>query len=178
MLYEVITGPFKDANLFVVFIDRLLSQDADGNSSAGGAFRMVALVVPAMNPETEEAAPFVTRIYGPHDDPGPVITSYSIHYTKLYDFVLAIVTPRRPVFIVILHSSVIFPLFLSCASPEKASAGYRLILRGNSRNPEKFQFKICADIPHPGHSPGNRRRVFPKMRRQPDSRRLPPFLSK
>jgi len=64
-------GPFKGANLFVVFIDRLLNQDAEGKPAAGGAFRFVALAVPAKHPQTGKSALFVTRIYGPHEGPGP-----------------------------------------------------------------------------------------------------------
>ncbi len=64
-------GPFKGANLFVVFIDRLLNQDAKGKPADGGAFRIVALAVSAKHPQTGKSALFVTRIYGPHEGPGP-----------------------------------------------------------------------------------------------------------
>ena len=50
-------GPFKGANLFIVFIDRLLDQDPEGKPTAGGAFRLAALYVPAENPQTGESAP-------------------------------------------------------------------------------------------------------------------------
>lgn len=68
-------GPSKGANLFVVFIQRLLSQTPDGKPSAsGGTDRAVALVVPAKHAQTGEESAFVTRIYttdhggipGPH----------------------------------------------------------------------------------------------------------------
>ena len=61
-------GPFKDANLFVIFVDRLLGQDPQGKPAAGGTFRIVALAAPAKNPQTGESAPFVLRIYAPHED--------------------------------------------------------------------------------------------------------------
>jgi hypothetical protein len=67
----VAAGPFKEANLFVVFADRFLNQDADGKVVAGGTFRTVALAIPAKHPETGESAPFVIRVYGPHEGPGP-----------------------------------------------------------------------------------------------------------
>ncbi len=64
-------GPFKKANLFVFFIDRLLNQDAEGKPASRGAFRFAVLVVPAKHPQTGESAPFVIRIYGPHEGHGP-----------------------------------------------------------------------------------------------------------
>ncbi len=64
-------GPFKGANLFIVFIDRLLDQDPEGKPTAGGAFRLAALYVPAQNPQTGESAPFIIRVYWPHESPRP-----------------------------------------------------------------------------------------------------------
>ena len=61
-------GPLKETNLIMVFVDRLLSQDAQGKPAAGGTFRAVALVVPAKHPQTGESALFVIRIYTPHED--------------------------------------------------------------------------------------------------------------
>jgi len=65
------SGPFKGANLFVVFIDRLLNQDSAGKPAAGGTFRLAALYVPAKHSQTGESAPFIIRVYGPHEGPGP-----------------------------------------------------------------------------------------------------------
>lgn len=62
-------GPLKEANLIIVFVDRLLNQDAQGKPAAGATFRAVALVVPARHPQTEESALFVIRIFTPHEDP-------------------------------------------------------------------------------------------------------------
>jgi hypothetical protein len=46
------TGPSKDANLTVTFIDRLLNQDSEGKPIAGGTDRLVALSVPAKQGQT------------------------------------------------------------------------------------------------------------------------------
>jgi hypothetical protein len=64
-------GPFKGANLLVVFIDRLLNQDPEGKPAAGGTFRLAALYVPAKHPQTGESAPFIIRVFGPHEGSGP-----------------------------------------------------------------------------------------------------------
>ncbi len=64
-------GPFKGANLIVAFIDRLLNQDPEGKPAAGGTFRLAALYVPAKHPQTGESAPFIIRVYGPHEGSGP-----------------------------------------------------------------------------------------------------------
>ncbi len=65
------TGPFEGANLMVVFVDRLLQMNAEGELAGGGSFRAVALVVPAKRANTDERAPFVLRIYSAHDSVGP-----------------------------------------------------------------------------------------------------------
>ncbi len=64
-------GPLAGANLFLVFIDRMLHLSADGKPAAGGSYRMAALVAPANNPDTGENALVVLRVYTPHDDKGP-----------------------------------------------------------------------------------------------------------
>ncbi len=64
-------GPFAGANLLLAFIDRLLHQAPDGAAKAEGAFRVVALVVPARHPDTGDRASFVIRVYSPHGAPGP-----------------------------------------------------------------------------------------------------------
>ncbi len=61
-------GPFKEANLYVIFMDRLLNQDAQGKPAAGGTFRSVALVAPAKHTQTGESAIFVIRVFTPHED--------------------------------------------------------------------------------------------------------------
>jgi hypothetical protein len=61
-------GPLKEANLYLIFVDRLLDQDAQGKPAAGGTFRSVALAVPAKHPQTGKSALFVIRSYFPHED--------------------------------------------------------------------------------------------------------------
>ena len=61
-------GPLKGANLYVVFMDRLLNQDAQGKPSDGGTFRAVVFVATAKHTQTGEAALFVIRVFIPHKD--------------------------------------------------------------------------------------------------------------
>jgi hypothetical protein len=63
-------GPFKDANLFVIFDDRFLNQDAEGKPTMGGTCRLAILVVLAKHPQTGEFSPFIIRAYIPLDGPG------------------------------------------------------------------------------------------------------------
>jgi hypothetical protein len=58
----------KDANLFLIFTDRSLGQDAQGKPAAGGTFRFLALVAPAKHSQTGDKALFVIRMYVPHED--------------------------------------------------------------------------------------------------------------
>jgi hypothetical protein len=70
----IASGPSKDANLLIVFLQRLLSQGPDGKPSAwGGTDRAVALVVPGKHAQTGETAPVVIRVYWPYQQglPGP-----------------------------------------------------------------------------------------------------------
>ena len=64
-------GPFIGANLMAVFVDRLLQMNADGQASGGGAFKSMALLVPARRANTQEATNMVIRIYSAHDGAGP-----------------------------------------------------------------------------------------------------------
>jgi hypothetical protein len=61
-------GPLKETNLFVLFVDGLLNQDAQGKPAAGGTFRAVALSAPAKHAQTGESATFVIRAFVPHED--------------------------------------------------------------------------------------------------------------
>lgn len=65
-------GPSKDANFLVLFVDRLLSQDAEGKPVAGATNRAIVFVIPAKNPQTGEAGPLVVRVYqsNPSEVPG------------------------------------------------------------------------------------------------------------
>jgi len=61
---SVAAGPWKGANLFVLFVQNLLSQTPEGKPSAsGGTARYVVLVVPAKHAPTGEESSFVIRIY-------------------------------------------------------------------------------------------------------------------
>lgn len=68
-------GPFQGANVMMMFIDRMLHQDAEGASKNGGAYRMVALIVPGSDKENGEKATFISRVYSPGDGPGPYKTA-------------------------------------------------------------------------------------------------------
>jgi hypothetical protein len=64
-------GPFKGANLYVMFDDRFIMQDSEGKPYPGGGepFCSASLVSPGKNEKTGEIRLFVTRVYWPHDDP-------------------------------------------------------------------------------------------------------------
>ncbi len=57
------TGPSKDANLSLLFIDRLLVQDAEGKPKGAGLDRLVAFTAPGKNPQTGETGPLVIRVF-------------------------------------------------------------------------------------------------------------------
>jgi hypothetical protein len=69
-------GPFKEANLFIVFIDALLVQDAQGKPDMGGINRYIVFAVPAKNTQTGEIASVVTGGFVPNirHVPGPYKT--------------------------------------------------------------------------------------------------------
>jgi hypothetical protein len=75
----VASGPAKDSNLTLVFIDRLLNLDGEGKPAAGGAERSLAVVAPAKNSKTDEIANYVIRIYtsNPQSTPGAYKNSTS-----------------------------------------------------------------------------------------------------
>jgi len=62
-------GPFKGANLSVLLDDRFIVQDGEGKPYLGGTYCIAVLIAFGKNEKTGEFAPFVTRIYWPHDDP-------------------------------------------------------------------------------------------------------------
>jgi len=62
-------GPFKGANLYVLLDDKLITQDGEGKPYKGGTYCQAILVAFGKNQQTGEFAPFVIRIYWPHDDP-------------------------------------------------------------------------------------------------------------
>jgi hypothetical protein len=57
------SGPSKDANANLVFINPWLTQDAEGKPTAVPIDRRIALAIPAKNPETGESTTLVARIY-------------------------------------------------------------------------------------------------------------------
>ena len=63
-------GPFKGANLLVVFTDNFIAQDGEGKLHKGGTYCVAVLVALGKNEQTGEFAPFVIRAYWPYDDPG------------------------------------------------------------------------------------------------------------
>ena len=64
-------GPFKGANLYVMFDDRFIMQDAEGKPFLGGgeSFCNVALASLGKNEKSGEIRMFVTRVYWSYDDP-------------------------------------------------------------------------------------------------------------
>jgi hypothetical protein len=69
----VAEGPSKGANLFLVFIDKILSHDADGKPRQGGTDRGLALAAFGKHAQTGEMASVVIRIFtaNPQAIPGP-----------------------------------------------------------------------------------------------------------
>jgi len=66
-------GPLKDANLFVVFIDSFLVQDAQGKPDGRGVNRVVPFAVPAKHTQTGEMATVIIGGFMANlgDVPGP-----------------------------------------------------------------------------------------------------------
>jgi len=55
-LHPPASGPFKGANVFVVLVDRVRDDDAEGKPRAPGTDRIINVAVPARYPETDETA--------------------------------------------------------------------------------------------------------------------------
>jgi len=64
-------GPFKGANVYVIFTDWFITQDGEGKPDKGGTLCCTALVAFGKNPQTKEFATFITRIYAHYDGSGP-----------------------------------------------------------------------------------------------------------
>jgi hypothetical protein len=62
-------GPFKGANLYVLFNDKFIMQDGEGKPDMGGMYCYSALIAFGKNQKTGEFSAFVTRVYWPYDDP-------------------------------------------------------------------------------------------------------------
>jgi hypothetical protein len=67
----VATGPSKDANLSVTFVDRVLDQDAEGKPVKVPTYRIVAFSVPVKNSQSGEAGPAIVRIFNSSPDGVP-----------------------------------------------------------------------------------------------------------
>ena len=67
----VASGASKDANLTLTFVDRLLDQDAEGKPALIASYRVVALGIPARNPQTGESGPVLVRLYNTNPDAVP-----------------------------------------------------------------------------------------------------------
>jgi hypothetical protein len=63
-------GPFKGANIYVLFDDWFILHDGEGKLYMDGTYRSAALIGFGKNEQTGEFAPFVNRVYWPYDDPG------------------------------------------------------------------------------------------------------------
>jgi hypothetical protein len=64
-------GPFKGANLYVLFDDKLLNQIGEGKSAKAEVYHAAILVTFAKHPQTGDFAVFVIRVYSPHGGPVP-----------------------------------------------------------------------------------------------------------
>jgi hypothetical protein len=64
-------GPFKGANLYVMFEDVFLRQDGEGKPAKGETYHEAKLVAFAKHPQTGDFAVFIIRVYSPHGGPGP-----------------------------------------------------------------------------------------------------------
>ena len=63
-------GPFKGANIYVLFDDKFIRHDGEGKQFMGGTYLNVAIIGFGKNEKTGEFAVFVNRVYWPYDDPG------------------------------------------------------------------------------------------------------------
>jgi hypothetical protein len=64
-------GILRGSNIFVLFDDWFIRQDAEGKLDKDGAFCSSAIVAFGKNEQKEEFSSFVTRMLCPYDDPGP-----------------------------------------------------------------------------------------------------------
>lgn len=77
----VAAGPSKDANLVVTFVDRLLDQDGEGKPVKVPTYRVIALSVPATNPQTGESGPLLVRLFNSSPDAVPGFYKTAVHAT-------------------------------------------------------------------------------------------------
>jgi hypothetical protein len=62
-------GPFKGANLYILFTDKLITQDSEGKPDKGGTYCNAVLAAFGKNQQTGEVGIFIIRVYWPYDDP-------------------------------------------------------------------------------------------------------------
>jgi hypothetical protein len=76
----VASGPSKDANALLIFINAWAAQDPEGKPTATPIDRRVALAIPGKHPQTGESATFVARVYtsNPNGAPGPYKNSVPV----------------------------------------------------------------------------------------------------
>ncbi|HXM81481.1 MAG TPA: hypothetical protein VN929_06105 [Burkholderiales bacterium] len=70
VINPVASGPSKDANVTLTFLERVLDQDAEGKPAEISTYRNVVVGIPARNPQTGEAAPVLVRIFTTAGTPG------------------------------------------------------------------------------------------------------------
>jgi hypothetical protein len=58
-LHPPASGPFKGANIFVVLVDRVRDDDAEGKPRSQGSERIINVAAPARHPETAETASII-----------------------------------------------------------------------------------------------------------------------
>ena len=70
VIQPVASGPSKDANVTLTFLERALDQEADGRPAEIPTYRNVIVGIPAHNPQTNEAGPVLVRIFTTAGVPG------------------------------------------------------------------------------------------------------------
>jgi hypothetical protein len=79
----IAAGPSKDANLTLGFVDRLLDQDAEGKPAPVATYRVVALSIPAKNPQTGVSGPVIIRIFNSNPQGVPGFYKTAVQATVL-----------------------------------------------------------------------------------------------
>jgi hypothetical protein len=70
VINPVASGPSKDANVTLTFLERLLDQGPDGKPAEIPTYRNVVVGIPARNPQTGESGPVLVRIFTTASAPG------------------------------------------------------------------------------------------------------------
>jgi hypothetical protein len=90
-IVQMAGGPFKGANLVIVFSDWILVQDVQGKPDKGGIARKVMFTVPAKHTQTGEIASVIIRAFTAdiQDVPGPY--KNSLHAAIRWEQILKVV---------------------------------------------------------------------------------------